>query len=91
MSEYIKNAFSYWKLAYFQGFNGWRIAVEAAFLGYTDGAEWHNPKMNIIRMIVFCDIAGGKFIEGFMNQIISRLQRGQPPVAIDADQKQEIK
>ncbi len=70
----------WWKLALFKGSNGWYISAGTAFLGFTDAPSWRTPTMEIVRLALFCTIAGNKFLDGFLDQAVSRLQSGKPPI-----------
>jgi hypothetical protein len=71
----IKSGLSLWKLAIFKGVNGWSLAVLMAFMGYTDGDEYKTPFMHGVRLIVFCWVAGSKFLDGYLDQTIQNTKK----------------
>jgi hypothetical protein len=74
----IREAFSYRKLVVFKIANGLFLVMAMAFLASTDGIDWGvlTPTQKA-RLIIFCVVAGGKFLEGFFDQSLSRLEQGK--------------
>ncbi len=62
-------------IAVFKGGNGWMMAVLAAFLAFTDGAEWRSPAMNMARLVIFCWLAGGRWLDGWLDQTFGGLKK----------------
>lgn len=70
----MSNGFKYWKLAIFKGVNGYFMAIAMAFLAFTDSEEWKTPQMRTLRLVLFCLVAGHKFLDGFFDQTFSLLK-----------------
>lgn len=79
-----KAVWLYWKLMIFKIVNGYYLAAAAAFLGFTDGPDWHTPHMRYVRLFLFVTIAGSKFLDGLFDQTASRLNAGKPPIGAGA-------
>jgi hypothetical protein len=79
MSDYIKQGWLFWKLIIFKTCNGYFLTVAAVYLAATDGVDLAAfSKSQKVRLFIFCAVAGGKFLEGFFDQTLSRLQKGKP-------------
>lgn len=81
----MKQVLIVWRLVIFKASNGYFLAVAAAFLGFTDGPEWHTPVMRYVRLVLFCLIAGHKFLDGFFDQTAQRIRSGRFPLPLLGD------
>ena len=91
MSDMIKQGWLYWKLVIFKLGNGFFIATATVFIAATDGVDisafsyWQK-----VRLGIFCLLAGGKFLEAFLDQTTARMARGKPALPMGDDDTQTI-
>lgn len=80
--------FNYYKLVIFKVVNGFLLVVAMSFLAATDGVDWEAfTTFQKLKLAVFCLVAGGKFLEGFFDQTLSKME---PPPLYAGDKPKAI-
>lgn len=75
---------TYWKFVIFKVFNGFLLVIAATFLAATDGVDWAAfTTFQKWKLAVFCFVAGGKYLEGFFDQTLSKMDPQEPTKKVE--------